>query len=382
MKQSVKTGFVVIGTIAIVAGSLLIPRQMIVASDQKQDGQVNAAEKEYYTGALEAYAGEDDFYTRMMLLTGKWVSREERLATTVYDALDAYGAIPSKELGIKIDGESAGVNIKALDTIRRISLDYWKDERMYSKPAFLAWGNAVRTVCNLTAFDLMPEVLNLYYESWGLQKANVYRYTDLLLRKYECDVARLEFESAGWNAKAELLVDTATGNFVGLWVSYDEEMALRWLQELERLEAEWVDATEYPEEKVKTLQSELEKYRQWKKIFLTGESVTTEEGKTVKVPLSSSHADRTVLDANVAEFLNRIGFFVEGTVTKNEEFAGIARVPHTAVSTGDALTYAYIVTENSSNKKFYFVISSSEGGFEAYFSPMTEKTSGNNLTEQ
>lgn len=391
MRQSIKMMCAAAVTGVVVAASLLVPRAMMERADQKVNGIVEKADKVYYTGTLDAYNGENDFYMRLMLITGKWESRQEAMYAEGYDLVSVRDEGAESGEGF-IDYakeliEKGITNLDALDYISRLSLRYWPEEGEQDIPGFMAQGNAVRTVCNLSEFELMPRIFSLYYESWGFSSPTVYRYTDLLFKKYRCDAAMMNYLCDYWNAGANLLIDVETGDFIGMRVWYDPDLARGWVEETKLVRENGISEEE---------EGNLAFPADWDVLFLDGEKKVLNDGTTISVPLSQERAEKQRLDENVTVFLDRIDYTLESCVTSEEEMAQIAPVPNISDDTinsygpylgfdieeGRGIRYAYIVTENSSKKKFYFVISSGTGNFEVYFSPMTEKNAGNSLTEE
>lgn len=379
MKQSIKTLAAASTTLVLVAASLLIPGELMAKEDRRNNGIVQASDQVYYTGVLDTYLGDESFYNRLMLMTGRWESEEKSFEAYIIE-MDPEEEVKSQ---IITAGEMTdwAAGYKAEDNISRLSLNYWDKESGTENrlDSFFYQGNSIRALCNLTAFEMMPFIFSPYYQSWQVERAEVYRYTDSYFKKYKCDMALIYFVS-NWSPWAEgrFLVDVESGDYTGFWLYYeDTEYYLSVLREIVMLGDQ---STEGEDDLW---------LKDWLTLFIEGETVTQEDGSTVQTPLSEAREEKARLNQNLISFMDRIDFEQVEPITDPVQIQEIPKIPmfdRTVSLQGhlisEPLVYAWSVTERSTQKKFYFVISSQEGSFQAYFSPMPEKTAENNLTDR
>lgn len=377
MKHSVKTLAAAALTLVLVAASLLIPGELMAKEDRKSNGIVQASDKVYYTGVLDTYLGDESFYNRLMLMTGKWESKSEKLNAQIFPA-EIEGVSSGKKGQVADTLIWQEIGFEPMDYISRLALLYWEADGTENRvDSFLYQGNAIRAMCNLTAFELMPELFSPYYRDWSVLDTEVYRYTDSYFGKYKCDMALICFEKYG--AEGRLLVDVESGDYTGFWLRYyDAEYLAMLKDELTISREEGKEEMSWQED--------------WLALFIDGETAALEDGTSVKNPLSETREEKLRMNENVSLFMEKIGFGQVAPVADPAEIREIPEIPlfknvyesfiYGSPNTGNELTYAYSVTEESTQKKFYFVISSGEGSFVAYFSPMPEKTTENNLTDR
>ena len=197
-RQRGRAVLLALGVAVLLGICLILPGALLIWQDGKLEEKVWQASQVYSARALSTSSTMNSFYNRLFLMNGQW----EGQAETVLAEYEYGDGVAESTLG-------------KLNVGMRDSNGKW-----HGREQIFESGNAIRAVCNLDDFGLMPFDWNFYYNDWPLTNVFGTVFSDGYFGKYSCVIWRFDFDSS-MGGEATLVVDDETGDFVGFRVEYD-----------------------------------------------------------------------------------------------------------------------------------------------------------------